>query len=266
MLNAVENPLFSMEFPEMVRTFVRDEASRQHPVRSAIGALQCKDFQTGCFLDHGFKDSGVCFLLLDSSKRVANRLLSVSVSGGNMPEAALVPSLIVARPEPGEYATYYEKYIDLVEGEDILTTLDRQRRQTMLLLSGRDEEDGNFRYAPDKWSAKEVLGHVCDSERVFAYRALRFSRGDSTPLAGFEQDDYVRNGPFANHPLSDLVEEFIAVRRASLSLLRTLDEAAWMRRGVANNNEVTVRALAYIIAGHELHHRRILEEKYFGAR
>jgi uncharacterized damage-inducible protein DinB len=183
-----------------------------------------------------------------------------------MSETAVITPLTVARPEPGEYAPYYEKYISLVKGEDILTTLDQQRRQTMLLLSGRDEEDGNFRYAADKWSAKEVLGHLCDSERVFAYRALRFSRGDSTPLAGFEQDDYVRNGPFANHPLSDLVEEFIAVRRATLSLLRSLDETAWMRRGVANKNEVTVRALAYIIAGHELHHRRILEEKYFSNR
>jgi DinB superfamily len=183
-----------------------------------------------------------------------------------MSETALVTPLVIARPAPGEYAPYYEKYIDLVKGEDILNILDQQRRQTLLLLSGRDEDDGNFRYAPDKWSAKEVLGHVCDAERVFAYRALRFSRGDSTPLAGFEQDDYVRNGPFANHPLSDVVEEFIAVRRATVSLLRNLDEAAWMRRGMANKNEVTVRGLAYIIAGHELHHRRILEEKYFAGR
>lgn len=183
-----------------------------------------------------------------------------------MPEAAEVtPALTIPRPQPGEYATYYDRYIALVKGEDILNILDQQRRQTMLLLSGRDEEDGNFRYAPGKWSAKEVLGHLCDTERIFAYRALRIARGDSTPLAGFEQDDYVRNGPFATRPMSDLVEEFIAVRRATLSLLRSLDEAAWMRRGVASNNEVTVRALAYMIAGHELHHRNILETKYFAA-
>jgi len=112
---------------------------------------------------------------------------------------------------------------------------------------------------------KEVLGHVCDAERIFAYRALRISRADATPLESFEQDDYVRNGPFADRLLSDLVEDFIAVRRATLSLLRNLDEAAWMRRGIASNNEVTVRALAYMIAGHELHHRRILEDKYFAA-
>ncbi|MGA8869176.1 MAG: DinB family protein, partial [Candidatus Sulfotelmatobacter sp.] len=109
-------------------------------------------------------------------------------------------------------------------------------------------------------------GHVCDSERVFAYRALRIARADASPMEGFEQDDYVRNGPFARRPLSDLIEDYIAVRRATLSLLRNLEEAAWTRRGVANKNEVTVRALAYIIAGHELHHRRLLEEKYFAAR
>jgi hypothetical protein len=173
------------------------------------------------------------------------------------------PAFTIARPQSGEYAPYYDRYIADVQGEDILNTLDQQRRQMMLLLSGRDDDDGDFRYAPEKWSAKEVLGHVCDTERVFAYRALRISRADATPLEGFEQDDYVRNGPFAQRPLADLVEDFIAVRRATLSLLRNLDEPAWMRRGIANKNEVTVRALAYIIAGHELHHRRILEEKYF---
>jgi uncharacterized damage-inducible protein DinB len=179
------------------------------------------------------------------------------------PAVASPPILTIVRPQPGEYAPYYERYVSLVQGEDILSTLDQQRRETMLLLSCRDDDEGDFRYAPGKWSAKEVLGHVCDTERIFAYRALRFSRADATPLEGFEQDDYVRNGAFSQRPLSDLVEDFIAVRRATLSLLRNLDEAAWVRRGTANKNEVSVRALAYIIAGHELHHRRILEEKYF---
>jgi DinB superfamily len=175
-------------------------------------------------------------------------------------------TLMIARPEPGEYAPYYERYISLVSGNDILTTLDTQRRDTLLLLCGRDEADGDFRYAPGKWSAKEVLGHLCDTERVFAYRALRISRGDQTPMEGFEQDDYVKNGPFAQAPLAELIEDYIAVRRATLTLLRNLDEAAWERRGPANKNEVSVRALAYMIAGHELHHRRILEEKYFATR
>jgi uncharacterized damage-inducible protein DinB len=185
----------------------------------------------------------------------------------NMPESAVVtpPTFTIARPQPGEYAPYYERYICLVQGEDILDTLDQQRREMMLLLCARDDEEGDFRYAPEKWSAKEVLGHICDTERIFAYRALRISRADATPIEGFEQDDYVRKGPFAQRPLADLIEDFIAVRRATLSLLRNLDEAAWSRRGIANKNEVTVRALAYIIAGHELHHRGILEEKYFAA-
>jgi len=182
-----------------------------------------------------------------------------------MLEEVASPAVDVARPEPGEYAPYYDRYISLIPGNDILSTLDEQRRQMLLLLSCRDEAEGNFRYAPDKWNAKEVIGHVNDTERIFSYRALRIARGDQTPVEGFEQDDYVRNGPFAHRTLSDLIEDYIAVRRATLSLLRNLDEAAWLRRGVANKNEVSVRALAYVIAGHELHHRRILEQKYFAA-
>lgn len=166
------------------------------------------------------------------------------------------------RPQPGEYAPYYERYISLVPGHDVLPALEDQRRQTLLLLSGRPESEGDLRYAPGKWSLKEVLGHINDTERIMSYRALRISRGDATPLAGFEQDDYIRNGPFASCTLADLIEDYIAVRRATVSLLRNLDQTAWSRRGVANNNDVTVRALAYTIAGHELHHRRIVEEKY----
>jgi hypothetical protein len=176
------------------------------------------------------------------------------------------PALVIGRPQFDEHAPYYGKYVALVKGEDILVTLDQQRRDTMKLLSGKDEDDGNSRYAPDKWNVKEVLGHVCDAERVFAYRALRISRADATPMEGFEQDDYVRNGPFARISLSEIIEDYIAVRRATITLFRNLDEPAWMRRGIANKNEVTVRALAYIIAGHELHHRAILEEKYFAGK
>ncbi|MGB9237142.1 MAG: DinB family protein [Terriglobales bacterium] len=168
----------------------------------------------------------------------------------------------VGRPEPGEYAPYYEKYISQLPGNDILETLDEQRRQMLLLLSGRTDSDGDIRYAPGKWSVKEVLGHVCDAERIFCYRALRIARNDSTPLEGFDENNYVANAPFSRHPLPDLIEDFIAVRRGTLSLFRNFDESAWMRRGIANKNEVTVRAIAYIIAGHELHHRRMLMEKY----
>src|SRR5580692_11936694 len=155
-----------------------------------------------------------------------------------MSEAAVVNAagLVIARPEPGEYAPYYDRYISLISGSDILGTLDSQRRQMLLLLSGRDESDGDFRYTPGKWTVKELLGHVCDTERIFAYRALRISRGDTTPIEGFEQDDYVRNGPFARHVIAEVIEDYIAVRRATISLLRSLEEAAWSRRGVANKN------------------------------
>jgi DinB superfamily len=166
------------------------------------------------------------------------------------------------RPQPGEYAPYVESYISLVPGNDILAALDEQSRQMLLLFSGRTDADGDFRYAPGKWSSKEVLGHINDTERIMGYRALRISRGDATPMEGFEQDDYVRDGPWGQRSLADAMEDFVAVRRATLSLFRNLGEPAWTRRGVANKNEVTVRALAYTIAGHELHHRRILEEKY----
>lgn len=168
----------------------------------------------------------------------------------------------IGRPERGEYAPFYETYISKVQGSDILATLDDQRRQMLLLLSGRTEPDGDIRYAPGKWSVKEVLGHVCDGERILSYRALCIGRGDSTPLPGYDENSYVANAPFSRLPLPNLIEDFIAVRRATLSLFRNFDDDAWMRRGTANNNEVTVRAIAYIIAGHELHHRMALQEKY----
>jgi uncharacterized damage-inducible protein DinB len=169
------------------------------------------------------------------------------------------------RPEKNEYAAYYEKYVALITGKDILEALEAQRVLMARLLAGRSERDGNFRYAPDKWTVKEVLGHVSDTERIFAYRAMRIARADKTPIEGFEQDDYVQNGAFNERRLADLAEEFAHVRSASITLLRGLARDAWLRRGVANKNEVTVRALAFVIAGHELHHRRILEERYFPA-
>ena len=170
-----------------------------------------------------------------------------------------------SRPEPGEYASSYETYISKVKGNDIVGILEAQRLQMAQLFAAHSERDGNFRYAPDKWTVKEVLGHVCDTERIFAYRALRIARGDQTPLSGFEQDDYVRGGNFAGRTLADLAEEFGLVRAANISFFKSLQKDAWQRRGVANKNEVSVRALAFIVAGHELHHRLILEEPYFPA-
>ena len=171
----------------------------------------------------------------------------------------------MTRPEPGEYPDYAGKYISLVAGNDVASALESQRVQTMQLLAGRSEREGNFRYAPDKWTVKEVVGHIIDTERIFVYRALRIARGDQTPMEGFEQDDFVRSGGFNERSLANLAEEFAQVRGASLGLFRSLNGEAWLRRGVANKNPISVRALAYMTAGHELHHRQILEERYFSA-
>jgi len=174
--------------------------------------------------------------------------------------------VFTVKPEPDEYAPYYEKYISLVPDDDVLQILDKQCAEMVALLSARDAADGDLRYAPGKWSVKESLGHLIDTERIFSYRALRIARNDKTPIEGYEQDDYVKFGPFAKRTLASLIEEFISVRKATLSLFRGLDEAGWTRRGVANKNEVTVRALAFMIAGHELHHREIFQERYFAGR
>jgi uncharacterized damage-inducible protein DinB len=169
------------------------------------------------------------------------------------------------RPQASEYAPFYEQYIAMVPDGEIEGTLEAQLRETKLLLGSLSEKGAEFRYAEGKWSIKEVLGHISDSERIFAYRMLRIARGDQTPLAGFEQDDYVNAGNFSARQLAELLEEFTAVRRASILLLQSFDAAAWLRRGVANQKEVSVRALAYILAGHERHHRQILQERYFPA-
>ena len=168
----------------------------------------------------------------------------------------------VTRPEVGEYAPYYEKYIALTREGDVIEILERQAAETLALLRGLSEEQGAARYEPGKWSVKEVVGHIIDGERVFAYRALRFARGDRTPLPGFEQDDYVRGGNFEARTFKDLIDEFEHVRRATVALLRPLGEEEWRRTGTASDNEVSVRALAHIIAGHEAHHMRILRERY----
>jgi uncharacterized damage-inducible protein DinB len=167
-----------------------------------------------------------------------------------------------ARPEVNEYAPYYEKYVSLVPDGNIVETLERQAADTLALLRGVTEEKAASRYEAGKWSVKEVLGHITDGERIFAYRALRFARNDQTPLSGFEQDDYVRAADFDARTFASLVAEFESVRAATLTLLRSFDDAAWQRRGVASDNQVSVRALAHIIAGHELHHIGILRERY----
>lgn len=171
-----------------------------------------------------------------------------------------------ARPAPDEYAPYYEKYTALVPEGDVVETLGRQLDETLALLAQIPETQADSRYAPGKWSVKELVGHLIDAERIFAYRALRIARGDQTPLPGFEQDDYIETANFGARTLAELAEEFDIVRRSTLRLFVYLDDAAWLRRGTASDAEVSVRALAYMIAGHETHHMNILRERYLQMR
>src|SRR5258708_5300331 len=169
------------------------------------------------------------------------------------------------RPEPTEYAEFYASYISKVPGTDVLSVLESQRLQMLQLFAGRSERDGSFRYAPGKWTVKEVLGHITDTERVFTYRALRIARGDRTPLPGFEQDDFVKSAACGEGPLAGFAGVFGLVRSASIALCRSFLEEAGRGGGVAREKEVTVGALAFIPAGHQMHHRIILEERYFPA-
>ncbi|HEY6190372.1 MAG TPA: DinB family protein [Pyrinomonadaceae bacterium] len=169
------------------------------------------------------------------------------------------------KPAQTDYAPYYGKYVSLVPEGDIVATLGRQLDATLAVIGGISESQAAHRYAPDKWSIKELVGHVIDTERIFAYRALRFARNDKTPLPGYEQDGYIINASFDAYPLGELAEEFEHVRRSTIFLFKHLDEEAWERRGAANDSEVSVRALAHIIAGHELHHMEILRSRYLSA-
>jgi uncharacterized damage-inducible protein DinB len=166
------------------------------------------------------------------------------------------------RPTPDEFAPYYAQYIDAVPEGDLIETLEMQLSETVALLAALPEERARFRYTEGKWTLAEVVGHINDTERVFAYRALRIARGDTTPLPGFDQDLFAGHSPAAHMRLRDLEEELAAVRRASITLVRHFDESAWDRRGTASNNPVTVRALAWMIAGHQIHHVSILRERY----
>lgn len=169
---------------------------------------------------------------------------------------------LAARPAREEYVDFHVAYIADVADGDIRETLAREATAAIAFYSAIPEARSSFAYAPGKWTIREVVAHVADSERVFAYRALRFGRGDRTALAGFDQDPWVQASHAASRPWQDLVAELKAVRAASLHLMDSFSPDDWARRGEASGVEVTVRALAWILAGHELHHRRILVERY----
>ena len=167
------------------------------------------------------------------------------------------------RPLVGEeYVDYYDTYVSKVPDGDVLQLLETQVDESVSALAGVDESKAAYRYEPGKWSIKQVIGHLCDVERCFQYRALAFLRGDKTPLPGFEQDDYVEGANFDDRTLVDILDEFRAVRTATVALFRSVDDAAFARFGTASGFNFTVRAIAYIVAGHERHHMGVLKERY----
>lgn len=169
---------------------------------------------------------------------------------------------MIARPAPSEYAPHYAGYVERVPEGDVLAHLRRQIDDTRALLRDLPPSRAVHRYATGKWSVAEVVGHLVDCERIFSYRALRIGRGDATPLASFDENAYVPAGSFDRRTLVDLVDEFTTVRHATLALFQGMPSEAFARMGTASGRQVSVRALAHIIAGHELHHVAILVERY----
>jgi len=168
----------------------------------------------------------------------------------------------VGRPEADEIPPHFVGYIGNVTESDPLAVLTSQIDVTVGLLRGLSEADALKRYAPEKWSVKEVVGHLTDTERIMAYRALRIARGDETPLPGFDEKAYVPPAKFDARPLADLVADFRTVRNATLGLFKSFDADAWRRRGTASGKPISVRALGYMIPGHERHHGEILKTRY----
>jgi uncharacterized damage-inducible protein DinB len=169
----------------------------------------------------------------------------------------------IPKPKPGEYPPYAAMYIDLLPDDGlVLTHLEENFKKVKELILSLPTEKTLYRYAPGKWTIKEILVHIVDDERIYSYRALRFARNDKTELPGFEQDDFVLSSNANERDLHNIFEEYESVRKATLALFNGLDNEVLTREGIANNNKTTVRALAYHIAGHELHHINIIKEKY----
>lgn len=167
---------------------------------------------------------------------------------------------VMEPPRPADYPAYYESYVAQVPTEplDVL----QHHLDGIAGLRTVDDERSRYRYAPGKWSVRELLGHLCDGERIFGYRAMRIARGDATPLAGFDEDAYVTAAHFDTRPWENLLDELQAVRTANLTLFRSFDAEALERRGTANGGAVTPRAIVWIVAGHAIHHHRVLRERY----
>lgn len=170
--------------------------------------------------------------------------------------------MTLGHPLDTEYAPYYSNYIGHVTEEEILPVLRSQLDALDVLLGRVTPDRETFRYAEGKWSIREIVGHLIDAERVFGYRAFCIARGDQNNLPGFDQNDYMLTAPYDRIDLEDLLSEFRLVRLSNIAMLRTLDEESWLRMGTANDNRVSVRALAFIMAGHVRHHMGVLHERY----
>jgi hypothetical protein len=173
-----------------------------------------------------------------------------------------VATIAIDRPERDEYSQPFARYVERVPEGALVDHLERQAADTASVLGALSEERAGHRYAPDKWSVKEIVGHLTDAERIFSYRLLRFARKDETPLPGFDENPYVAAAEFDRRTLADLLAELACVREGTLRLLRGLSPEAFARRGTASGGTLSVRALAYVIAGHELHHREVLKTRY----
>jgi hypothetical protein len=165
-------------------------------------------------------------------------------------------------PETTEYNEYYERYVSKVADGDIVETLEKQPSELKDLFQNVDEERGTYAYEDGKWTLKEVLSHLIDGERIFGYRALRISRGDETPIEGFEQDGYIENSNANNRCFAELLEEFELQRRSNLLLIKNLSDEGTRRMGTASGFPISVRGLVYIMAGHVRHHQAIFKDKY----
>ena len=168
----------------------------------------------------------------------------------------------MSRPEANEYPEYYKDYISLVPDGDIVDLMKKQTDDIMDFFRSIPEDKGSYRYAPEKWSIKEILGHLTDMERIFGYRALRFARNDTAGLNGFDQNDYVPAGRFNNRTMTGIADEFFNLRRANTIMYKSFTDEDMLKSGTADGNAVNVRSIAYILVGHATHHLNVTKEKY----
>ena len=170
------------------------------------------------------------------------------------------------RPNESEYAPYYQSYVDQVSENDVMHVLRGELDELDVLLARVPAEKEKYAYADGKWTIREIIGHLIDGERVFGYRALCIARGEKQNLPGFDQNDYMLTAPYNHIELEDLLSELRLVRLSNIAMFRSLDEEAWNRVGTANGNEITLRALAFIMGGHVRHHMNVLKERYLSER